>query len=116
MLVAFDLLQHDGADLRDLPLIERKQRLARLLGRGKRSAIQYSEHLTGEGSTAFDHVRWRPMAFFQHRIVGLRASGELETCRSSHICRWHRPLVYWIHAYCEARRYFDCNIRATNSY
>jgi bifunctional non-homologous end joining protein LigD len=56
MLVAFDLLQHDGADLRDLPLIERKQRLARLLGRGKRPAIQYSEHLTGEGSTVFDHV------------------------------------------------------------
>jgi ATP-dependent DNA ligase len=38
MLVGFDLLQHDGADLRDLPLIERKQRLARLLGRGKRPA------------------------------------------------------------------------------
>ena len=56
MLVAFDLLQHDGADLRDLPLIERKQRLARLLGRGKRPAIQYSEHLTGDGSTVFDHV------------------------------------------------------------
>ena len=56
MLVGFDLLQHDGADLRDLPLIERKQRLARLLGRGKRPAIQYSEHLTGDGSTVFDHV------------------------------------------------------------
>jgi ATP dependent DNA ligase domain len=27
VLYAFDLLQHDGADLRDLPLIERKQRL-----------------------------------------------------------------------------------------
>ena len=32
LLYAFDLLQHDGADLCDLPLIERKQRLARLLG------------------------------------------------------------------------------------
>jgi ATP-dependent DNA ligase len=40
MLVAFDLLQHDGADLHDMPLIERKQRLALLLGRGKRPAIQ----------------------------------------------------------------------------
>ena len=30
MLYAFDLLEHDGADLCDLPLIERKQRLARL--------------------------------------------------------------------------------------
>ena len=26
---AFDLIEHDGADLRDLPLIERKRRLAR---------------------------------------------------------------------------------------
>ena len=33
VLYAFDLLQHDVADLRDLPLIERKRRLARLLGR-----------------------------------------------------------------------------------
>ena len=29
MLLCFDLLQHDGADLRDLPLLERKQRLDR---------------------------------------------------------------------------------------
>ena len=56
MLYAFDLLQHDGADLRDLPLIERKQRLARLLGRAKRQAIQFNEHLTGDGPTVFEHV------------------------------------------------------------
>ena len=29
-----------------MPLIERTQRLARLLGRAKRPAIQFSEHLT----------------------------------------------------------------------
>jgi bifunctional non-homologous end joining protein LigD len=39
LLYAFDLLQHDGADLRDLPLIERKRQLARLLGRAKRRSI-----------------------------------------------------------------------------
>ena len=54
-LVAFDLLQHDGADLCDMPLIERKHRLAQLLDGGKRPAIQYS-HLTGDGPTVFDHV------------------------------------------------------------
>jgi len=30
---AFDLIEHHGDDLRDLPLIDRKRRLARLLGR-----------------------------------------------------------------------------------
>ena len=56
VLYAFDLLQHDGADLRDLPLIERKRRLARLLGNARRQAIQFNEHLDGDGPTVFDHV------------------------------------------------------------
>ena len=56
MLFAFDLLQHDGADLRDLPLIERKWRLFRLIGKAKRRVIQYGQHLTGDGPTIFDHV------------------------------------------------------------
>ena len=43
-------------DLRDLPLIERKRRLAKLLGRAKRRAIQFIEHLTGDGPTVFEHV------------------------------------------------------------
>ena len=29
LLFAFDLIEHDGNDLRDLPLLERKRRLAR---------------------------------------------------------------------------------------
>jgi bifunctional non-homologous end joining protein LigD len=56
VLFAFDLIEHDGADLRDLPLIERKRRLAKLLGRAKRRAIRLSEHLTGDGPTMFRHV------------------------------------------------------------
>ena len=56
MLYAFDLIEHDGNDLRDLPLIERKRRLAKLLGKAKRRAIRYVEHLTGDGSTIFEHV------------------------------------------------------------
>jgi bifunctional non-homologous end joining protein LigD len=35
VLYAFDLIEQDGDDLRDLPLIERKRRLARLIGRGQ---------------------------------------------------------------------------------
>ena len=38
MLYAFDLLEHDGTDLRDLPLLERKQGLARLLARQGQAA------------------------------------------------------------------------------
>ena len=56
MLVAFNLLELDGDDLRSLPLIARKRRLARLIGRAKRPAIQYGEHLTGDGPTVFAHV------------------------------------------------------------
>jgi bifunctional non-homologous end joining protein LigD len=32
MLYAFDVLEVDGEDLRDLPLVDRKNRLGRLLG------------------------------------------------------------------------------------
>ena len=53
---AIDLAdEHDGDDLRDLPLIDRK-RLARLLGRAKRHSIRFVEHLTGDGPTVFAHV------------------------------------------------------------
>lgn len=49
----FDLLQLDGADLRNLPLIERKEQLAGLLrGRqGRRArAVRYSTHVVGQGA------------------------------------------------------------------
>jgi bifunctional non-homologous end joining protein LigD len=51
-----DLIEHDGEDLRDLPLIERKRRLAKLIGKAKRRSIQFVEHLTGDGPTVFEHV------------------------------------------------------------
>ena len=56
VLYAFDLIEHDGDDLCDLPLIERKRRLAKLLGRAKRRFMQFTEHLTGDGPTVFAHV------------------------------------------------------------
>jgi len=52
----FDLLEQNGHDLRDLPLYERKRLLARLLGRTKRQAIQFVEHLTEDGPSVFRHV------------------------------------------------------------
>jgi len=56
VLFAFDLIEHDGDDLRDLPLIDRKRRLNRLLGRAKGRAIQYNAHLKASGATVFEHV------------------------------------------------------------
>jgi bifunctional non-homologous end joining protein LigD len=56
VLFAFDLIEHDGDDLRDLPLIERKRLLAKLLGRVKRRSIRFVELLTGDGPTVFEHV------------------------------------------------------------
>ena len=56
VLYAFDLIEPDGDDLRDLPLIDRKWRLKKLLGRAKRRSIQFVEHLTGDGPTIFHHV------------------------------------------------------------
>ena len=57
VLIAFDLIELDGDDLRDLPLIERKRRLAGLIGKTKkRRAIQYGEHLRGSGRSVFAHV------------------------------------------------------------
>jgi ATP-dependent DNA ligase len=57
MLVAFDLIELDGDDLRERPLLARKRRLARLIGKTKTwRAIQYGDHVTGDGPTVFDHV------------------------------------------------------------
>jgi bifunctional non-homologous end joining protein LigD len=56
VLYAFDLIEHDGDDLRKLPLIERKWRLFKLIGKSQRRAIRFVEHRTGDGSTIFHHV------------------------------------------------------------
>jgi bifunctional non-homologous end joining protein LigD len=45
---AFDLLELDGEDLTRLPLIERKEMLAALIGDGQ-GRIRYSDHIVGNG-------------------------------------------------------------------
>ncbi len=53
----FDLLELDGKDLRDLPLVERKARLEKLLGKvDATSLVQYSAHVQGNGQKVFDAV------------------------------------------------------------
>jgi bifunctional non-homologous end joining protein LigD len=55
---AFDLLSLDGADLRKLPLLERKQRLQRLIKKlpAKQTCIHYVDHFTGDSATFLRHV------------------------------------------------------------
>jgi bifunctional non-homologous end joining protein LigD len=54
ILIAFDLLELDGEDLREQPLETRKARLARLTR--KSVGLQYSEHLEGDGALIFEQV------------------------------------------------------------
>jgi bifunctional non-homologous end joining protein LigD len=94
VLFAFDLIEHDGADLRDLPLIDRKRRLARLIGRAKH-AIRFVEHLTDDGPTVFEHVcrtgleascrsgRMRPIAAVHRRHGSSRRTRQARRCAGS---------------------------------
>ena len=55
LLYAFDLVQHDGDDLRGVALVDPKRRLTPLLGRAE-DAIQFVEHLNHDGAIVFDHA------------------------------------------------------------
>jgi ATP-dependent DNA ligase len=55
IMLAFDLLEVDGEDLRDRPLVERKLRLRKLLARGG-GGLQFVEHLEGDGAAIFAEV------------------------------------------------------------
>jgi bifunctional non-homologous end joining protein LigD len=53
-LFLFDALEIDGEDLARLPTIERKGRLASLVGDGRPPTILYAEHIVGHGEKLFD--------------------------------------------------------------
>jgi bifunctional non-homologous end joining protein LigD len=55
ILYAFDLIEHDGEDLRDRPFLDRKTALARLL-RDTDAGIVLNEHIAGDGPTVFAHA------------------------------------------------------------
>jgi bifunctional non-homologous end joining protein LigD len=54
-LYAFDLIEHDGEDLRNLPFLDRKAALARLL-RNTEAGILLNEHIAEDGATVFAHA------------------------------------------------------------
>lgn len=49
----FDLLELDGEDIAKLPLEERKERLAKLIGKKQNGVIRYSDHVVGRGGEFF---------------------------------------------------------------
>jgi bifunctional non-homologous end joining protein LigD len=51
---AFDLLELNGEDLTRLPLIQRKEKLAALIGKGT-GRLRYSDHIVGRGEELFEH-------------------------------------------------------------
>jgi bifunctional non-homologous end joining protein LigD len=53
---AFDLLELDGEDLTDLPLLERKERLRSILP-SRSTAIRYSDHIQGNGEKLLHSFR-----------------------------------------------------------
>jgi bifunctional non-homologous end joining protein LigD len=53
-LFLFDALEIDGESLEKLPNLERKQRLAALIGDGQPPFILYADHIIGKGEQLFD--------------------------------------------------------------
>jgi len=53
---AFDLLWLNGRDLRDLPLIERKQRLRKLIFRSQPDGVICAGHIEGRGKALYAEV------------------------------------------------------------
>jgi len=50
------LLWHDGQDLRQLPLIERKDRLARLVQQAKCERLLFAQHVEQYGERFFEEI------------------------------------------------------------
>lgn len=55
VLVAFDLIELDGHDLRRKPIEQRKRKLAKLV-RGPHPGIVLNEHYDGDGEVVFKHA------------------------------------------------------------
>jgi bifunctional non-homologous end joining protein LigD len=52
----FDLLRHDRERIERLPLEQRKARLKRLVGRGRKGRLRYSDHVEGNGEAFFEQA------------------------------------------------------------
>jgi bifunctional non-homologous end joining protein LigD len=75
MLYAFDLIEHDGRDLRDHRFLDRKAALARLL-RNTEAGILVNEHVAEDGPMVFAHAcRLGAEGIVSKRVDGTYRSG-----------------------------------------
>jgi bifunctional non-homologous end joining protein LigD len=80
ILYAFDLMEHDGEDLRNLPVLDRKAALGRLLRRTK-AGILLNEHIAEDGATVFAHAcRLGAEGIVSKRIDSPYRSGPCRVC------------------------------------
>jgi bifunctional non-homologous end joining protein LigD len=75
ILCAFDPIEHDGEDLRNLPFLDRRAALARLL-RDAKAGILLNEHVADDGPTVFAHAcRLGAEGIVSKRVDGTYQSG-----------------------------------------
>jgi bifunctional non-homologous end joining protein LigD len=77
---AFDLLQHNGRDLRELPLLERKARLEKLIAAANTGWLHYSE--------SFDDGLELLAAADRMRLEGIVSKRRDAPYRSGKQCGW----------------------------
>jgi bifunctional non-homologous end joining protein LigD len=59
VLYSFDLLFLNGEDLRQLPLVQRKERLRRLIDRNKCPSLMFAQHVETKGKALFNQIcKW----------------------------------------------------------
>ena len=77
-LFLFDALELDGEDLAPLPNIERKARLASLVGDGRPPFILYAQHIVGQGEKLFEAM----CAAGQEGIISKKADAPYRNTRT----------------------------------
>ena len=75
ILYAFDLIEHDGEDMRNRPFLDRKAALARLLP-DTEAGIRFNEHIAEDGPIVFAHAcRLGAEGIVSKRVDGTYRSG-----------------------------------------
>jgi bifunctional non-homologous end joining protein LigD len=86
VLVAFDLIEHDGEDLRRMPIEQRKDRLLRLI-RGRHVGIVFNAYYIVSGDIVFKNA----CALGCEGIVSKRLGSPYRSDRSKHWVKHKNP-------------------------